>query len=249
MTTVDPYDPPAAESLDVVADGWARELLRGVGDDVPPHLDEFDVGYQAVDTWHGGNPDPALAVIRQALLDVGAITRLRSSAIGALERRSARWAVQRGRELPKPLSENRIWEVTDVDRFEETMGRFNRYFRPLPADVRDRIISWASRPETNAGAPERGWLLDDTIDRLRHIAGSEEVSTETRARFLRWYNATYKGMYDDFAGQLWRWLNAEGALRKPTPAERTRLGLIPAGTRVWDRDRLSAALPEVTLER
>lgn len=249
MTDVTQYDPPAANVLDVVADGWARELQRDFGDDVPPHVDEFDVGYQAVDTWHGGNPDPALTVIREALLDAGAITRLRSSAVGALERRRVRWAVQHGRELPKPLSEHRIWEVTDVDRFEETVASLNTYFPPLPAEVRGRIISWATRPETNVGAPERGWLLDDTIDRLRPVVASEKVSTETRARFLRWYNDAYKGMYDDFAEQLWRWLNAEGALRKLTLAERARLGIVPAGTRVWDRDCLAAALPEVTLER
>lgn len=249
MTTVYPYDPPTTQVLEVVADGWVQEILRDVGDELLPHVDEFDVGYKAVDTWHGGNPDPALTVIRQALLDVGAITRLRSSAIAALERRRVRWAVQHGMELPKPLSENRIWEVTDVGRFEETMSRFNKYFRPLPADVRDRIISWATRPEMNAGAPERGWLLDDTINRLRPLIASEQVSTETRATFLRWYNDTYKGMYDDFASQLWRWLNTEGALRKLTLAERARLGITPAGTRVWDRNRLAAALPEVTLER
>ena len=55
--------------------------------------------------------------------------------------------------------------------------------------------------------------------------GSEKVSTETRARFVRWFNDTQKGLYDDFA---------EGALRKPTLAERARLGIAPAGTRVWD---------------
>jgi hypothetical protein len=249
MTVMTQFEPPAADVLEVVAHVWAQELLRDHGDDVPPHADESDVAYRAVDTWHGGNPDPALTVIRQTLLDVGAITRLRSSAIGALERRSVRWAVQHGRALPKPLSEHRVWEVTDVDRFEETMSRFDGYSRPLPADVRDRVISWAPRPGTDAGAPERGWVLDDTIDRLRDIVASETVSTETRAGFLRWYNDTYRGMYDDFAAQLWRWLNAEGALRKPTLAERARLGLVPAGTRAWDRDRLAAALPEVTLDR
>lgn len=258
MTDMTRYDPPAADVLYVVADEWVAQLRASAADNspihplldvrgsVPPYADEFHVGYKSIDTWHGGNPGQALTVIRQALLDLGAITRLRSSAIGALERADVRWAVHHGTELPEPLSEHRLWEVTDVDLFEGTMGRFDRYFRPLPADVRDRIISWASRPETNAGAPERGWLLDDTIDRLRHLIGSEQISTETRTRFVRWYNDTYKGMYDDFAGQVWRWLNAEGALREPTLTERARLGLVAAATRVWDRDRLAATLPEVT---
>lgn len=261
MTTVDSYDPPTTQVLEAVADEWVAQLrasaadnppihpLLDVGGRVPPYVDEFHVGYKSVDTWHGGNPGPALNVIRQALLDMGAIIRLRSSAIGALERSDVRWAAHHGTALPEPLSEHRIWEVVDVDRFEEAMGRFDRYFRSLPADVRDRITSWAHRPETNAGAPERGWLLDDTINRLRHLMGSGQVSTETRAGFLRWYNDTYKGMYDDFAAQLWRWLNAEGALRKPTLTERMHLGLVPAGTRVWDRNHLAAALPEVTRER
>lgn len=169
--TVDPYDPPTAQVLSVVAGCWAQELLRDYGDDVPPHVDEFDVGYQAVDTWRGGNPDPALAVIRQALLDVGAITRLRSSSIGAIERRRVRWAVQHGTELPKPLSENRVWEVTDVDRFEETVTSFNRYFRPLPADVRDA---------SSRGRP----VLGRTSAHL-NLAGSSTISSPGNAAAWR----------------------------------------------------------------
>lgn len=258
--TADQYDPPTAGVLEVVADEWMRQVeqnapsaphhpLLDVGDTVPPYVNEFDVGYRSVDTWHGGNPGPAIAVIRQALLDADAITRLRSSAIGALERKEVRWAVHHGITLPKPLSEHFHWEVTNVDRFEQTIGRFLRHSRTLPADVRAVTTDWAARPETNAGAPERGWLLDDFIALRQGLVQSDQVNTETRDNFLRWYIHTYKGMHTDFAEQLWRWLNAEGALRKPTPDERALLGVIPDDTRVWDRTRLVAALPELTINQ
>lgn len=257
--TGDPYDPPDADVLNVIADEWVTQLEETaalgepqrhpaleVGDTVPPYVNEFDVGYRAVDTWHGGNPGPAIEVVRRALLDAGAVARLRSSAIGALERRGVRWAVHHRTELPMPLSGRRYWEVTDVDRFEATMAGFLRYPHPLPAEVRDRIVSWSARPETDAGAPERDALLDEFIGHHRRHLEPGIVIAETRDHFRRWYIDTYQGTQTDFADRMWRWLRAEGALRSPTSEERAVLGVVPEGTRVWDRDRLAAALPELT---
>ncbi|PZE33924.1 hypothetical protein DEJ31_15910 [Curtobacterium sp. MCPF17_031] len=209
-------------------------------------MDEFDVGYKSVDTWHGGNPGPALSTVRQALIDANAICRLRPSATAALERRDVRWAVHHNIRLPKPLSEHRIWEVTNADRFEGTISRFLQYPQPLDADVRDRITDWAARPETNAGAPERGRLPDDFIAQHRGLMDDNQLSTVTDVGFRRWSTQRHTSMRTDFTEQMWRWLNAEGALRELSQEERVLLGPTPVGTRVWDRVRLAAELPELT---
>lgn len=257
MRVVIREDPPSRDVLGLVADGWVRELeasataalapraLLGVADTVPPYVDEVHIGRGARETGNGGDPAPALTVVRRALVGAGAVSRLRSSAVGALERRDVRWAVDHGAALPEPLSERPLWEVTHLARFETTIARFGGYVDPLGGDVGDRITAWTARPESNAGAPERGWFLDDFLSRQRGLMETAGIATANRAEFLRWYVDAYKGMYTELAEQLWRWLNGQGALRKPTRGERVALGPVPDGTRVWDRDRLAHALPEL----
>lgn len=261
MRVVPREDPPSRDVLALVADGWVQELeasataalaprpLLEVADTVPPYVDEVHIGRGTRETGHGGDPAPALTVVRRALLDAGAVTRLRSSAVGALERRDVRWAVDHGAALPEPLSKRPLWEVTHLDRFERTIARFGGHVDSLGGDVGDRITAWAARPESNAGAPERGWFLDDFLSRQRGHIDTARIATANRAEFLRWYVDTYKGMYTQLAEQLWRWLNAQGALRKPTRKERGVLGPVPDGTRVWDRDPLAHALPELRMPR
>ncbi len=261
MTSVSgsPYDPPdervlsdvAAEMVDQLGETarllehWRSTIDPELGDTVPPHIDEYDVNYRTVDTWHGGNPRPALDILSRTLTDAGVLTRLRSSSIGALERRDARWARKHRTQQPPPRSTRRHWEVTDVDAFEATVAPFLRYPHPLPNDVRALVSEWAARPETNAGAPERGPLLDDYLTVLRPTFTGRGPNTVHRSTLEDWYRTTYHGMYDEFPKQLWRWLTAEGAIRKATLPERLRLGPLPAGTRVYNRERLTIALPEL----